>query len=128
MASIGAIYTSTYHAKQLNTWPNSSAGCVVSYRRLRLCQGIWSHLKVTLLSTHGCLTSFRNHPQQKQPWKLSALIPALIVSICAHHGEKCVLLLGAWKPAYLKSSNIYGHFQDYHWDSNFKSFTITFHL
>ena len=38
MASIGAIFTSTYHTKQLNPWPNSSASRVVNYSRLSACQ------------------------------------------------------------------------------------------
>ena len=39
MASIGVIFTSTYHTKQLNPWPNSSASRVVNYSRLSACQG-----------------------------------------------------------------------------------------
>ena len=31
MASIDAIFTSTYHTKQLNPWPNSSDNHVVKY-------------------------------------------------------------------------------------------------
>ena len=37
MASIGAICTSTYHTKQLNPWPNSSASHVVNYVQLAVC-------------------------------------------------------------------------------------------
>ena len=39
IASIGVIFTSTYHTKQLNPWPNSSASRVVNYSRLSACQG-----------------------------------------------------------------------------------------
>ena len=39
MASIGAIFTSTCHTKQLNPWPNSSASHVVNYNGLSPCQG-----------------------------------------------------------------------------------------
>ena len=39
MASIGIIFTSTYHKKQLNPWPNSSASRVVNYSQLSACQG-----------------------------------------------------------------------------------------
>ena len=41
MASIGVIFTSTYHTKQLNPWPNSSASPrrVVNYSQLSACQG-----------------------------------------------------------------------------------------
>ena len=40
MGSFGVIFTSTYHTKQLNPWPNSSASCVVA-------KGICSHIKAT---------------------------------------------------------------------------------
>ena len=39
MAFIGTIFTSTYHTKELNPWPNSSARCVVNYSWLSACQG-----------------------------------------------------------------------------------------
>ena len=41
VASVGAIFTSTYHAKQLNPWPNPSAivDGVVNYNWLNACQG-----------------------------------------------------------------------------------------
>ena len=39
MASIGVIFTFTYHTKQLNPWPNSSASRVVNYSWLSACQG-----------------------------------------------------------------------------------------
>ena len=38
MASIGAIFTSTYYTKQLNPWPNSSTSCVVNHSRVSACQ------------------------------------------------------------------------------------------
>ena len=59
--------------------------------------------------TRGRLTSLRNKPQQKQPGQLSASIPGWIVSQCVQllfDGEKCVLLLCAWKPAFLRSGHI----------------------
>ena len=39
MASIGVIFTSRYHTKQLNPWLNSSASHVVNYSQLSACQG-----------------------------------------------------------------------------------------
>ena len=39
MVSIGAIFTSTYHTKQLNPWPNSLASCVVNYSWVSDYQG-----------------------------------------------------------------------------------------
>ena len=47
MASIGTIFTSTYHTKQLNPWQNSSASHVENYSWLSACQGVRSLLKTT---------------------------------------------------------------------------------
>ena len=74
MASIGVIFTSTYHTKQLNPWPNSSASRVVNYSQLSACQGDMQPFEDDPY-TRGCLTSLRNKPQQKQPGQLSASIP-----------------------------------------------------
>ena len=60
-------------------------------------------------STYGRLTSLRNMPQQKQPRQLSAATLTSIVSKCVQlsfDGEKCVLLLCAWKPVFLKCGHI----------------------
>ena len=60
-------------------------------------------------SNCGYLASLRNKPQQRQPRQLSASIPAWIVSQCiqvSFDGEKCVLLLCAWKVSFLKSGHI----------------------
>ena len=65
LASIGAIF-SIYHTKQLNPWPNLLASHVVNYSWLSACQGKMEPFE-DHPSTHGCLTSFRNKPQQKQP-------------------------------------------------------------
>ena len=52
MASIAAIFTSTYHAKQLNPWLNSSAivDGVVNYNWLTACQGEMESFKKSI---HG---------------------------------------------------------------------------
>ena len=97
MASIGIIFTSTYHTRQLNPWPNSSASRVVNYCQLSDCHGDMQPFEDDLY-TRGRLTSLRNMSQQKQPGQLSAPI---------FDGEKCVLLLCVWKPAFLKSGHIY---------------------
>ena len=74
MASIGVIFTSTYHTTQLNPWPNSSANYVVNYSWLSACQGDMQLFEDDL-NTRGRLTSLRNKTQQKYPGKLSASIP-----------------------------------------------------
>ena len=95
MASIGAIFTSTYHKKQLNPWLNSSASRVVNYSQLSLCQGDMEPFEGNP-STRGRLTSVRNKPQQKQPRQLSASIHASTVSQCiqlSFDGKKCVAVV-----------------------------------
>ena len=74
MASIGVIFTFTYHTKQLNAWPNSSASRVVNYSQLSACQGGIQPFEGDP-DIHGRLTRLRNKPQQKQPSQLSASIP-----------------------------------------------------
>ena len=59
MASIGVIFTSTYHTKQLNPWPNSSASRVVNYSQLSACQGDMQPFEGDPY-TGGRLTSLRN--------------------------------------------------------------------
>ena len=108
MASIGAIFTTRYHTEQLNPKPNSSASRVVNYRWLTAYQeDMWQPFKGDP-SIRGCLTGLRNKPQQKYLGQLSAPIPAWIVSQCeqlSFNGEKCVLMLCAWKVAFLKSGH-----------------------
>ena len=104
MASIGAFFTSTYYTKQLNPSLNSSASHVVNYSQQPACQEDMEPFKGDL-RTHEHLTSPRNKPQLKQPRQLSASILARNVSQCVHllfDGEICVLLLCAWKLAFLK--------------------------
>ena len=66
---------SKYHTKQLNPWPNSSANRVGNYSQLSACQGEMEPFEDDP-NTHGCLTSLRSKPQQKQPGQLSASIPS----------------------------------------------------
>ena len=63
MASICAIFTSTYHTKQLNPWPNSSASHVVNYSWLSVCQ---EEIQPPEDHSSTCvhLTCPRNKPQQ----------------------------------------------------------------
>ena len=73
MTSIGAIFDFTYHTKQLNPWPNSSASRMVNYSQLSACQGDVQPFEGDP-STHGRLTRLKNKPQQKQPMQISASI------------------------------------------------------
>ena len=58
MTSIGAIFTSTCHTKQLNPWQNSSSSRVVIHSRLSACQGKIGPFKGHS-STRGCQTGLR---------------------------------------------------------------------
>ena len=81
----------------------------MNYSQLSACQGDIQPFEGDPY-TCGCLTSLRNKPQQKQPRQLSASIPGWIVSQRVQllfDGEKCVWLLCAWKPAFLRSGHIY---------------------
>ena len=83
MAYIGVIFSSTYHTRQLNPWPNSSASHVVNYSQLYDFLKSWSHLETTKALIDVCQaseTSLRNKPQQKQPRQPSAPIHIWIVS------------------------------------------------
>ena len=74
MASIDVIFTSIYHTKQLNPWPNSSASRVVNYSQLSACQGDMQPFEDDPYTAVG-LTNLRNKPQQQQPRQLSVSIP-----------------------------------------------------
>ena len=62
MASVGTIFSFTYHKKQVNAWPNSSASRVVNYCQLSACPGEMEPFK-DHPSTCECLASLRNKPQ-----------------------------------------------------------------
>ena len=60
MASIGAIFTSTYHTQQLNPWPcmkfiSQSCGKL----QLDVCLSTGDEPFEDYLSTHGCLKSLK---------------------------------------------------------------------
>ena len=108
MASIGVIFTSTYHTKQLNPWPNSSASRVVSYSRLSACLGDMQPFEGDPY-TRGRLTSLRNKPQQKQPGQLSAsYLAELLVNMYSYRlmvkSVSCYCVRGS------RFSQIWSHF------------------
>ena len=79
MVSIGAIFTSIYHTKQLHPWPNSSASHVLDNSQLSACPWDIEPFEGDP-STHQSLRSLRCKPQQTQPDQLSASIPGWFVS------------------------------------------------
>ena len=75
IVSIGAIFTFTYHTKQLDPWPNLLASHVVNFSQLSACQGEIKPFE-DHPSTCGHLASLRNKPKQKPPGQLSVPISA----------------------------------------------------
>ena len=73
MTTIGAIFTSTCHTKQLNPWPNSSASRVVIHSRLSACQRKMGPFK-GYPSTRGHQTGLRIRPERKQTVQLLAVV------------------------------------------------------
>ena len=59
MASIGAIFTSTCHTKQLNSWPNSSVSRMVNHIWLSACQGKMGPQVLGLLKAARALVDVR---------------------------------------------------------------------
>ena len=79
MTYIGAIFTSTYHTKQLNPWPYSSASYVVNYSQLSACQLAMEPSK-DHPSTRESLTSERNNLANFQ----HQYLPELLVNVYSY--------------------------------------------
>ena len=95
----------------VNPCPISPASHVVIYSQLVTFPGETEPFK-DHPSTCGCLTGFRNKPQQKQPEKLSALIlPEMLVSVYSY----CVMVKSVSCCCVLEArfSQIQSHM--YHW-------------
>ena len=102
-------FTSKYHTKQLNPWPNSSGSCVVNYSQLFVCKREMEPFE-DHPNTHGCLTGPRkNHSKSSLGNIQHQCLPKLLANVhiqLLFDGEKCVLLLCAWLLDFLKSSHI----------------------
>ena len=81
MASIGVIFTSTYHTKQLNPWPNSSASRVVNYSQLSACQGDMQPFEGDPY-TRGRLTSLSKSSPGNFQYQYQAELLANVYSHC----------------------------------------------
>ena len=96
MASIGAIFTSTYHTKQLNPWPNSSTTCVMNHSRLSACQGDMQPFEPDP-STRGRLTS---HSKSSADNLQHQYLPELLVNVYSYHlmvkSVPCCCVHGSW--------------------------------
>ena len=111
MASIGAIFTSTHHTKQLNPLPNSSANRMVNHSSsCLLVKGRWSHLKTGLALVDVWQASETSHSKsslgnfQHQAWIVIFLVNRYVQ--LSFDGEKCVLLLCVCKVIFLRSGHI----------------------
>ena len=107
MTTIGAIFTSTCHTKQLNPWSNSSASRVVILSRLSACQGKMGPFK-GYPSTRGRQTGLRKRPEQTV--QLSAVVNTYHVGALMQltdGDEKCVLKLCMYKTPFGKSGHIF---------------------
>ena len=96
MASTGAIFTPTYHIKQLKPWQNSPASYVVNYSWLFACQREME-LFEDHLSTHGCLTS---HRKSSLGNFLHHYLAELLVNMYSYHvmvkNLSCCCVCGSW--------------------------------
>ena len=113
MTSVGAIYTSKCHTKQLNPRPNSQASHVVIHSWLFTCQGKMGPFKGHL-STCGCQTGLRKRPKQKQTVQPSAVLNTCAIGALMQltDGDEmwdlklCVLKLCVYKTPFGKSGHI----------------------
>ena len=81
MAFIDAIFNTTYHTRQLNFWPNSSASHVVNYSWLTACQGD-THMEI-----FGCnnVVSHKAATRLKMPWICNVFyLVATLLNGCKH--------------------------------------------
>ena len=84
MVSIGAIFITTYHTKQLNPWPNSSANHVVNYSWLSACQGNMQPFEGDT-NTGGCRqTSETSHSKSSMGNFQHQYLPELLVSVYSY--------------------------------------------
>ena len=118
MMSIGDIFTSTYHTKQLNPWPNSSASCMVNYSWLSPCQGEKKPFE-DHPGNHGHLTSLSNKPQHKQPGKIQhQYLPKSLVNVYSYRlivkSVSCCCVCGRRIFSNLVTSNLLGPCKNYY--------------
>ena len=71
--SFGAIFSSTYHTKQLNSWLSSTASCVVIYSLLSTCPR-----EMELFKDHMSAQGLSDKPQKQATAKLACAISASI--------------------------------------------------
>ena len=85
MASIGAIFTSTYDTKQLNPWPNSSASQVMGYSQLSACQGEMDPFEEHLNTCCHWQASETSHSKSSLGNFQHRYLAELLVNVYSHH-------------------------------------------
>ena len=85
-SSIGAIFTSAYHTKQLNPWLNSLARRVVSYNysHLSACPEGMDPLKFTRELVDIWQASEVSHSKSSLENIQHQYLPQLVVNLCSH--------------------------------------------
>ena len=111
MTSIGVIFTSTCHTKQLNPWTNSSASCVMIYRQLSVYWGKMVPFE-GYPSTHGHQTGLRKRSECKQIVQPLAVLNTIAccwsTNVANKWGWKVCLKIAYPYDVFGKSSHIYG--------------------
>ena len=107
MTSIGAIFTSICHTKQLSPWPNSSASRVVNHSQLSACQEKMGSFE-DHPRTHGYQTGLRTALSENRLFNLKQYLNTCAVGPLmqlSNGNEKCVLKLCVYKTPFGKSGH-----------------------
>ena len=102
MVSIGAIFTSTFHTKQLNPWPNSPVSQVKWWvtAGYLLAKGLWSHLKVTQALVDVWQASETSHSKSSPSNFQHQHLSELLVNVYSYHSMvksvSCCCVRGSW--------------------------------
>ena len=108
MASIGAMFNYTYHTKQPNLWSSSPASHMVIYSWLPGSPEMISHLKTIQPFVDIWQASETSHSIEAVWLTFSTNACLNIFSECIQllcDGEKCVLLLYAWKTVFSQTQS-----------------------
>ena len=84
MTSIGAIFTSTYHTKQLNPWQTHQPVLWWITASCLFAKGVWSHLKATRALVDLWQASDRSHSKSSQDNFQPQYWPELLVNVYSY--------------------------------------------
>ena len=83
-AYTGAIFTSVYHTKQLNPWPNSSASRLMNYSWLSDCQGKREPFKDHQIICGRLKASVTSHSKSRLGKRLYQYLAKLLVNVSSY--------------------------------------------